>query len=467
MTPKLYTMTSSQILNEEESRVLHKKSATQVGDSSQTQSALQSDDAITKLLDLSGKVSFTGKDADVPVTSCLTKKPDRSTTCSGVAPRKPKRCLTAYNFFFKDTRQSILAARPKAEITTKAKSQRNRQRNRRPTHGKITFAALGKEIAEKWKITSPEERRYYQELANKDKERYIKEMAVWKKYEAMRKKQVKRQDKEKAKKATSDQSTRRKDVVNQNDTNTSHPQRRVTDIQPVGNRQRIGMEFSARESLQVDEESMKFPYHQQPSYKKSVKAEEVNEYKNSLSEKKESTQRTFPVRFPVQINMEPAIADTLPLNTRCIPQPMKRSVFSESSFAEEKLSANIGNVSTVTSCALARAISDRQDNVERWSSKGGASSPLTLISESNTSLNHLSTHLADSSVMSQLLTTNQLRSEMFQQLPISRGAGLQRYQGGQLFITPNALPDQAMDNIDIDDIFSDDEGDYGVDSGNC
>jgi hypothetical protein len=50
----------------------------------------------------------------------------------------------------------------------------------RTGHGKIAFAELGKTISARWKLLSPEELTYYQQLADQDKVRNGREMKAWK-----------------------------------------------------------------------------------------------------------------------------------------------------------------------------------------------------------------------------------------------------------------------------------------------
>ena len=84
-------------------------------------------------------------------------------------PTKPRRPLSAYNFFFKDSRERLLklsTVRPEGKP--------------RHSHGKIGFAELARTIASSWKNISEEEKAYYEELAKKDKLQYKRLMAQWK-----------------------------------------------------------------------------------------------------------------------------------------------------------------------------------------------------------------------------------------------------------------------------------------------
>ena len=83
---------------------------------------------------------------------------------------KPKRPLSAYNWFFHSERKNILNDTP---IRKEGKPRRS--------HGKIGFADLARSIAAKWKSLSKAERLIYDEKAKIDKERYAREMEEWKK----------------------------------------------------------------------------------------------------------------------------------------------------------------------------------------------------------------------------------------------------------------------------------------------
>jgi HMG-box domain len=83
---------------------------------------------------------------------------------------KPKRPLSAYNFFFQNERQAILQ-----DIPTRTEGKPRR------SHGKIGFADLARSIAAKWRNLSDQDRAIFDERALVDKARYRKEMEEWKK----------------------------------------------------------------------------------------------------------------------------------------------------------------------------------------------------------------------------------------------------------------------------------------------
>ena len=87
---------------------------------------------------------------------------------------KPKRPLSAYNFFFKQQRLQLLRTRP---IRPEGKPRRS--------HGKIGFADLARTIAARWKTTSEAEKQYFEDRSNQDKARYNREMEEWKRRQAV------------------------------------------------------------------------------------------------------------------------------------------------------------------------------------------------------------------------------------------------------------------------------------------
>lgn len=83
---------------------------------------------------------------------------------------KPKRALTAYNFFFKLERQRMMDELEPAPT----------DRCPEVAPPRIPFQIMGKEIGFRWKSLTEEEKKPYVERAISDKSRYAKEMEVYK-----------------------------------------------------------------------------------------------------------------------------------------------------------------------------------------------------------------------------------------------------------------------------------------------
>mmetsp|Transcript_20633 Transcript_20633/g.38731 ORF Transcript_20633/g.38731 Transcript_20633/m.38731 type:complete len:244 (-) Transcript_20633:129-860(-) len=69
-------------------------------------------------------------------------------------PKGPKRAATAYNCFIKENREKIKASMPEG----------------------ATFAEISSEVAKQWKALSDKKKKPFEKMAEKDKERYQKEL---------------------------------------------------------------------------------------------------------------------------------------------------------------------------------------------------------------------------------------------------------------------------------------------------
>lgn len=104
------------------------------------------------------------------------------------AKDKPKRPLSAYNYFFKTERQRILKY-----LARKSEGNGNDESNEEEEEvvsaeqesklvtesGKVSFEEMGKLIGRRWKAISPEKLEHYNKLAALDAERYKKELAEY------------------------------------------------------------------------------------------------------------------------------------------------------------------------------------------------------------------------------------------------------------------------------------------------
>lgn len=99
---------------------------------------------------------------------------------------KPKRPLSAYNFFFKEEREKILKV-VLAEDPDKVDNDPNSEdyldedqlRKLRKDGGKVSFEEMGKIIGQRWKNIDPDRLNRFSELASEDTERYKKEMQTY------------------------------------------------------------------------------------------------------------------------------------------------------------------------------------------------------------------------------------------------------------------------------------------------
>lgn len=109
------------------------------------------------------------------------------------ASDKPKRPLSAYNFFFHLEREKIVleSMSDSAPTAPEAVASVLKERGRRPhrkSHGKIGFITLARTVAARWKALEPSKKAPFEEQAKKEKQRYHQEIQEWKKVQEERKK---------------------------------------------------------------------------------------------------------------------------------------------------------------------------------------------------------------------------------------------------------------------------------------
>jgi hypothetical protein len=108
---------------------------------------------------------------------------DRMATKETHLKNKPKRPLSAYNFFYKIERATLLGLDIN-EVVEEEKSgintpRRKKARKHRKTPGMIGFKELAKKVSSKWREMNEEEREQYQQMFEEDRERYQREMMDW------------------------------------------------------------------------------------------------------------------------------------------------------------------------------------------------------------------------------------------------------------------------------------------------
>lgn len=113
---------------------------------------------------------------------------------------KPKRPLSAYNIFFRQERQKLLGEND--DVVQEGNSDEakdgddhedkkpaavvevlgSKKRKRGKPHHKVTFEQMAKIIGQRWKELESDEqkKKHYQDIAQKDKERYQTEITAWK-----------------------------------------------------------------------------------------------------------------------------------------------------------------------------------------------------------------------------------------------------------------------------------------------
>ena len=127
------------------------------------------------------------KDKDATTEKGKSKVPSGVKRPTRKKPKdKPKRPLSAYNFFFKEEREKILKI-VLAEDPSKVKNDEDSPDyisdamlgRLKKDGGKVSFEEMGKLIGQRWKGIDPDRLSQYSELAAEDTERYKKEMLTY------------------------------------------------------------------------------------------------------------------------------------------------------------------------------------------------------------------------------------------------------------------------------------------------
>lgn len=115
-----------------------------------------------------------------PDSKPAAKKKRKSPAVPWKKPKDmPKRPLSAYNIFFKDEREKLIAERKRLKELAEAEAKACKEAGQpKPARG-IGFANLAKTIAAKWNTLDPETRAPYEAHAAKEKARYDVAVAKW------------------------------------------------------------------------------------------------------------------------------------------------------------------------------------------------------------------------------------------------------------------------------------------------
>lgn len=117
---------------------------------------------------ISSNLSITGITAKENNKTCSKK--------SDVDDGRPRRPLTSYNIFFQIERKRIMQEQ-RASGVAPMENKRNPKRNGK--HANVGFANLARIVAARWKSLGPDTKRWLEEQACLDKERYRREMEEW------------------------------------------------------------------------------------------------------------------------------------------------------------------------------------------------------------------------------------------------------------------------------------------------
>ena len=116
-------------------------------------------------------------------SSASTSATSNGGTRRTIPEDRPKRPLSAYNFFFKDERAKMIAEAP-GEVPSDVVSDHSsscggRKRKKQKPHRKVGFEEMARVIGRKWKTLDPELRPRYQAMAEEEKKRYKANMDAY------------------------------------------------------------------------------------------------------------------------------------------------------------------------------------------------------------------------------------------------------------------------------------------------
>ncbi|KAL7561991.1 hypothetical protein ACA910_004677 [Epithemia clementina (nom. ined.)] len=94
---------------------------------------------------------------------------DATTVTVTVGEDRPKRPLSAYNIFFRDARQNLLANRP---VRPEGIPRRS--------HGKMGFAEMAQTISRQWNTLDPTIKEHYEQMGCQERALYKRKLTAWK-----------------------------------------------------------------------------------------------------------------------------------------------------------------------------------------------------------------------------------------------------------------------------------------------